>query len=134
MSYYTYKRCNNIIHALDGYYNNYIQNIYPWHKIFWRRNSILKGIHFTSTQSQSPKLNYEIKNPLNVIIYNNHGRFKNPITQRKWYSLILKFNHMLYKHEMKTWLWYQLLENLVLYLIQNTQRKQQTWIYFIHDW
>ena len=25
------------------------------------------------------------------------------------------------------------LENLVLYLIQNTQWKQQTWIYFIHD-
>ena len=25
-------------------------------------------------------------------------------------------------------------ENLVLYPIQNTQRKQQTWIYFIHDW
>ena len=24
-------------------------------------------------------------------------------------------------------------ENLVLYPIQNTQRKQQTWIYFIHD-
>ena len=28
----------------------------------------------------------------------------------------------------------ELLENLVLYLIQNTQQKQQTWIYFIHDW
>ena len=26
-----------------------------------------------------------------------------------------------------------LLENPFLYLIQNTQRKQQTWIYFIHD-
>ena len=24
-------------------------------------------------------------------------------------------------------------KNLVLYPIQNTQRKQQTWIYFIHD-
>ena len=24
-------------------------------------------------------------------------------------------------------------ENLVLYPIQNTQQKQQTWIYFIHD-
>ena len=24
-------------------------------------------------------------------------------------------------------------ENLVLYPIQNTQRKRQTWIYFIHD-
>ena len=28
---------------------------------------------------------------------------------------------------------YPLLENLVLHLIQNTQRKQQSWIYFIHE-
>ena len=28
----------------------------------------------------------------------------------------------------------QLKENLVLYPIQNTQWKRQTWIYFIHDW
>ena len=27
----------------------------------------------------------------------------------------------------------KLLEKLVLYLIQNTKRKQQIWIYFIHD-
>ena len=30
------------------------------------------------------------------------------------------------------WLMY-LLGNLVLYLMQNIQRKQQTWIYFFHD-
>ena len=55
-------------------------------------------------------------------------------TSRNRVPFILKFNLMLYKHDMKTWLWYQLKENLVLYPIQNTQRKRQTWIYFIHDW
>ena len=29
--------------------------------------------------------------------------------------------------------WAVLLENLVLYLIQNTQQKQKTRIYFIHE-
>ena len=43
----------------------------------------------------------------------------NPISSRNHFSFILKSNHMLYNHEMKTWLWYQFLVNLVLYPIQN---------------
>ena len=52
---------------------------------------------------------------------------------RKLFSLILKTQ----SHVIQAWYWrlhwYQLLENLVLHLIQNTQWKQQTRIYFIHE-
>ena len=52
----------------------------------------------------------------------------NLISLRNGFSFILKSNHMLYNHEMKTWLWYQLKENLhsgsdkhgsILFIIDN---------------
>ena len=58
-------------------------------------------------------------------------KFKSPI---KLLSLILKSQ----SHVIQAWdenlALIPLLEYPALYLIQNTQRKQQTWIYFIHDW
>ena len=58
-------------------------------------------------------------------------KFKSP---RKLLSLILKSqSHVIQAWDENLALIPIVGKNLVLYLIQNTQCKQQTWIYFIHD-
>ena len=73
------------------------------------------------------QLHLEVYRTSIYITKNNYG------PPRNHFSLILKFNLMLYNHDMKTWLWYQF-EGKSSFVSHTKLTAEATFIDLFHSW